>query len=47
VDRHGEDYLRRMCPESQYMVIEDIRSLPEALLKIYRKVTDQAPNARS
>jgi nitric oxide reductase activation protein len=39
VDRSGEDYLRKMCPESQYMVIHDIFSLPEALLKIYRKVT--------
>jgi hypothetical protein len=39
VDRRGEDYLRKMCPESQYMVIHDILSLPEALLKLYRKVT--------
>jgi nitric oxide reductase NorD protein len=39
VDRRGEDYLRKMCPESQYMVIHDILSLPEALLKIYRRVT--------
>jgi len=39
VDRRGEDYLRKMCPESQYMVIHDILSLPEALLKLYRKIT--------
>lgn len=39
VDRRGEDYLRKMCPESQYMVIHDILSLPEVLLKLYRKVT--------
>ncbi len=39
VDRKGEDYLRKMCPESQYTVIHDILSLPEALLKLYRKVT--------
>ena len=39
VDRRGEDYLRRMCPESKYMVIHDIPALPEALLKLYRKVT--------
>jgi hypothetical protein len=38
VDRRGEDYLRKMCPESRYMVIRDILSLPEALLKLYRKV---------
>ena len=38
VDRSGEDYLRKMCPESQYMVIHDILSLPEALLKLYRRV---------
>jgi nitric oxide reductase NorD protein len=47
VDRNGEDYLHRMCPESQYMVIEDIRSLPEVLLKLYRKVTEQALRGRS
>jgi hypothetical protein len=39
VDRKGEDYLRKMCPESQYMVIHDILSLPEVLLKLYRKIT--------
>ena len=39
VDRRGEDYLRKMCPPSQYMIIHDILSLPEALLKLYRKVT--------
>ena len=38
VDRSGEDYLRKMCPESQYMVIHDILSLPEVLLKLYRRV---------
>ena len=37
MDRRGEDYLRKMCPESQYMVIHDILSLPEVLLKLYRK----------
>jgi len=39
VDRRGEDYLRKMCPESQYMIIHDIPSLPEVLLKLYRKIT--------
>jgi nitric oxide reductase NorD protein len=39
VDRRGEDYLRKMCPEARYMVIHDILSLPEVLLKLYRKVT--------
>ncbi|MDY6842945.1 MAG: VWA domain-containing protein [Thermodesulfobacteriota bacterium] len=43
VDRCGEDYLKRMCPESQYMVIQDIKSLPESLIKIYRKVTSLDP----
>jgi nitric oxide reductase activation protein len=47
VDRNGEDYLHRMCPESQYVVIEDIRSLPEVLLKLYRKVTERALCGRS
>ena len=35
VDRSGQDYLKRMCPDSRYLVIEDIEDLPEALSKVY------------
>ncbi|MXY51766.1 MAG: hypothetical protein F4Y86_04445 [Gammaproteobacteria bacterium] len=39
VDRSGHDYLRRMCPEDRYMVIEESHELPEALEKAYRQLT--------
>ena len=39
VDRSGHDYLRRMCPDDQYMVIEEIAELPDALQKAYRRLT--------
>ena len=39
VDRSGHDYLRRMCPDSRYMVIEETRELPDALQKAYRQLT--------
>lgn len=38
VDRAGHDYLRQMCNESRYMVIEDIATLPKELPKIYQRV---------
>ena len=38
VDRAGHDYLRQMCDESRYMVIEDITTLPKELPKIYQRV---------
>jgi nitric oxide reductase NorD protein len=38
VDRAGHDYLRQMCDESRYMVIEDIATLPKELPKIYQRV---------
>ena len=34
----GHDYLRQMCDESRYMVIEDITALPRELPKIYQRV---------
>ena len=37
VDKGGQDYLREMCAPSQYMVIEDITSLPAELPKIYQR----------
>ncbi|MFP6796045.1 MAG: VWA domain-containing protein [Pseudomonadales bacterium] len=39
VDRSGHDYLRRMCPEEHYMVIEETEELPSALQKAYRRLT--------
>ena len=39
VDPSGHDYLREMCPEGQYMVIQDIAQLPEELSRVYRSLT--------
>ena len=39
VDPSGNDYLRSMCPDAQYMVIQDIRQLPDELSKVYRSLT--------
>ena len=39
VDRSGHDYLRRMCADERYMVIEEIEELPDALQKAYRQLT--------
>ena len=36
IDRAGRDYLRRMCPEDRYMVIDEVEHLPHALAKVYR-----------
>ena len=39
VDPAGNDYLREMCPERQYLVIDDVASLPRELPKVYRGLT--------
>jgi len=39
VDPSGHDYLREMCPDQQYLVIDDIRALPDELPKVYRGLT--------
>ena len=39
VDQSGHDYLREMCPDKQYMVIQDVTQLPGELSKIYRMIT--------
>ena len=39
VDPSGHDYLREMCLEGQYMVIQDIEQLPEELSRVYRSLT--------
>ena len=35
----GNDYLRRMCAEDRYLVIEETAELPAALQKAYRQLT--------
>lgn len=37
IDKTGRDYLREMCAPSRYMIIEDVRSLPTELPKIYQR----------
>ncbi|MDZ7669557.1 MAG: VWA domain-containing protein [Gammaproteobacteria bacterium] len=39
VDRSGHDYLKRMCPQARYLVIEDIEDLPDQLSKVYEALT--------
>jgi nitric oxide reductase NorD protein len=39
VDPAGHDYLRAMCPDQQYLVLEDVASLPKELPKVYRSLT--------
>src|SRR5262249_3974763 len=39
VDPAGHDYLRAMCPDQQYLVLEDMASLPKELPKVYRSLT--------
>ena len=36
VDRSGHDYLKRMCPANNYMVIDEIEDLPAALSGVYQ-----------
>ena len=39
VDKSGHDYLKRMCPDERYMVIEDMEDLPDQLTKVYATLT--------
>ncbi|MDG2308073.1 MAG: hypothetical protein P8R42_26150 [Candidatus Binatia bacterium] len=39
VDRAGNDYLREMCEEKRYLVIDEIGALPLELPKIYSEAT--------
>jgi nitric oxide reductase NorD protein len=36
VDPAGHDYLRQMCPDDRYLVIDDVNALPGELTKLYR-----------
>jgi nitric oxide reductase activation protein len=42
VDRAGNDYLREMCPEERYLVIDEIDALPLELPKIYSEATRES-----
>jgi nitric oxide reductase activation protein len=35
IDPAGHDYLRRMCPDQSYVVIDDVPALPRELAKLY------------
>ncbi len=39
VDRSGQDYLKRMCPDARYLVIEEMEDLPDQLSKVYASLT--------
>ena len=39
IDPSGHDYLRRMCRENSYMVIDEVADLPGELVKVYRALT--------
>ena len=39
VDPSGHDYMRSMCQDSEYMVIQDIKQLPKELSKVYQSLT--------
>jgi hypothetical protein len=39
VDPAGNEYLKEMCGEKEYMIIEKVSSLPEELLRTYRTLT--------
>ncbi len=39
IDPAGHDYLRRMCPDERYLVIDEVDDLPRELTKVYRALT--------
>ena len=39
VDKNGHDYLKTMCEDIGYEVLDDITVLPERLLQLYRRLT--------
>ncbi|RYY88407.1 MAG: VWA domain-containing protein [Comamonadaceae bacterium] len=39
IDPAGNDYLRTMCRDDRYLVIDDVSALPEQLGKVYRALT--------
>jgi nitric oxide reductase activation protein len=39
VDKAGQDYLSKMCPDIGYEVVWNIESLPKRLPTLYRRLT--------
>lgn len=39
IDPAGHDYLRIMCPDDRYLVIDDVAALPDELAKLYLSLT--------
>jgi hypothetical protein len=39
VDKNGHDYLKTMCQDIGYEVLDDIHALPQRLLYLYRRLT--------
>lgn len=39
IDPAGHDYLRTMCPDERYLVIDDVAALPDELAKLYLTLT--------
>jgi len=39
VDKNGHDYLKTMCDDMGYEVLDDIYTLPQRLLYLYRRLT--------
>ncbi len=39
IDQSGNDYLRRMCPDNRYLIIDEVAALPSELSKVYRALT--------
>ena len=39
VDKSGHDYLKKMCPDARYLVLDEIEDLPEQLSKVYTALT--------
>ena len=39
VDKNGHDYLKTMCQDIGYEVLEDINDLPSRLLYLYKRLT--------
>lgn len=39
VDKNGHDYLKTMCEDLGYEVLDDVRMLPERLLYLYKRLT--------
>ena len=39
VDKSGHDYLKRMCLDERYMIIEEMEDLPSQLTKVYAALT--------